>query len=226
MINILLIDYDKIIHIEIDKLMIIIEELTKNVNQKDIKKYKLEKQCDEIEHKINEINNTMIDISQEYNIKKKQIEEMIGNEIFQMAYSDIDIYPHKYLENKGIKVRELAEIAIKKQLQEQQLEVIKIELNKIQKTLNEPDITPSHIIKEVKFIQMQNIEFINKHLNEETIINDLQNVIDDLRNQFESTKQQIVIEYETNTKTRIHENNLKTEELKQSFENYKLGNIM
>ena len=110
MINILLIDYDKIIHIEIDKLMIIIEELTKNMNQKDIQKYKLEKQCDEIEDKINEINNTIIDISQEYNTKKKKIEEMMGDDAFQMTYPDIDIYPHKYLENGGIKIKELADL--------------------------------------------------------------------------------------------------------------------
>ena len=204
--------------------MIFIEELTKNMNKKDDKKYKLQKRYDEIKQQIDEIENEMKNDSQEYIRLKTQSIEFIGEDGFKVLCPDIDSNPDKYSNQKG-QIKILAELRIKIKKQQENIDKLLQEIEVLQKSINQPDITSSHIIQEIKMIRMQNGKLIEKNINVETKINNLQNEIEDLKKQLEVKKQEIISEYEQNKKIRMNENNSKIDELKKQMESYKSGNI-
>ena len=90
-------------NIEIEKLMIFIQEINKNMNLQKINnvtsKYSddvvVDDNGDEIQQKINHTQNEIKNTSDEYYLRKQAAEEFIGKTIFEMAYPDIDTNPKK-----------------------------------------------------------------------------------------------------------------------------------
>ena len=202
--------------------MMIIEELRKSINTKDDKKQKIQIRYNEIKLKINEIENQIKNTSDEYFTLKTQLEENMGEDGFNSLCPDIDTNPEKYMNVKGKQIKTLAELCLNIKLQHQELQKLRIELETIQKLMNQPDISASYIMKQLKIISIENHTLIQRNIHLTTKFDNFQVEMEDLNKKLED-KQKIIDEFIKIKQTKEAEDNMKMNELKHKNDNYKKG---
>ena len=179
-------------NIEIEKLMIFIQEINKNMNLQKINnvtsKYSddvvVDDNGDEIQQKINHTQNEIKNTSDEYYLRNQAAEEFWGKTIFEMACPDIDTNPEKYLNNDG-QIKLLAELRNKIKSYQQILSELQLQHEQMKKLNHEKNISVSKIVDQL-LIEIQNshqlIELNTK----------LQYKIDEINNQLQ--QQEVTID--------------------------------
>ena len=171
-----------------------------NNNQNNLQtKRKIEENCQIINNDIQNIESKINIITKEYNEKLEFIQGVLDEAEFNHLYLDIDINPEKYLNNKRKQINALAKLVVDKKSLQNKLNAKRQELKKLQNLIKLLNFNATELLKEIRFIQNRNDQFLNE--NKELTVQ-----ADTLSNQFEEIKQKIkVVDVIVELKKRIQD---------------------
>lgn len=171
-----------------------------NNNQNNLQtKRKIEENCQIINNDIQDIESKINIITKEYNEKLEIIQGVLDEAEFNHLYLDIDINPEKYLNNKREQINALAKLIVDKKSLQNKLNTKIQELKKLQNLMKLLNFNATELLKEIRFIQNRNDQFLNE--NKELTVK-----ADTFPNQFEEIKQKIkVVDVIVELKKRIQD---------------------